>query len=69
MLSSQTKDHVTASAMAKLKKHGLTVDNIMSTTESKLATLISPVGFYRVSLIVLILVQCIISGISHKQVC
>ena len=49
MLSSQTKDQVTAKAMTKLKKHGLTIDNIMSTTESKLASLISPVSFYRVS--------------------
>lgn len=49
MLSSQTKDQVTAKAMTKLKEHGLTIDNIMLITESKLADMISPVGFYRVS--------------------
>lgn len=50
MLSSQTKDQVTAKAMTKLREHGLTIDNVMLITESTLADMISPVGFYRVSL-------------------
>merc|ERR1711988_264581 len=33
MLSSQTKDQVTAAAMARLKRHGLSVESILSTKE------------------------------------
>jgi endonuclease-3 len=47
MLSSQTKDPVTAQAMANLKKHGLTVDNILETEETKIDELISKVGFHK----------------------
>ena len=33
MLSSQTKDEMTAKAMKKLKEYGLTIDNILETDE------------------------------------
>lgn len=49
MLSSQTKDQVTAGAMQRLRAQGLTVDNILKTDDSTLGTLIYPVGFWRVS--------------------
>lgn len=48
MLSSQTKDHVTAGAMHRLQKHGLTVENILKTQEDMVAQLIYPVGFWKV---------------------
>ena len=48
MLSSQTKDEVNAAAMGRLKKHGLTVSNILKTDDKKLEELIYPVGFYKV---------------------
>ncbi|XP_008278535.1 endonuclease III-like protein 1 isoform X2 [Stegastes partitus] len=47
MLSSQTKDQVTAAAMQKLRVHGCTVDNILATDDEKLGKLIYPVGFWR----------------------
>ncbi|XP_013884015.1 endonuclease III-like protein 1 [Austrofundulus limnaeus] len=47
MLSSQTKDQVTAAAMQKLRAHGCTVENILSTDDKKLGELIYPVGFWR----------------------
>lgn len=47
MLSSQTKDQVTAGAMQRLQARGLTVDNILQTDDSTLGTLIYPVGFWR----------------------
>ncbi|XP_045427401.1 endonuclease III-like protein 1 isoform X3 [Pipistrellus kuhlii] len=47
MLSSQTKDQVTAGAMQRLRARGLTVDNILKTDDSTLGTLIYPVGFWR----------------------
>jgi len=47
MLSSQTKDQVTAAAMEKLKAHGCTIDKIISTSNDDLEELIKPVGFYR----------------------
>lgn len=46
MLSSQTRDEITHKAMLQLKKHGLTVGNILQTPEADLAKLIYPVGFY-----------------------
>lgn len=49
MLSSQTKDQVTAGAMQRLRSRGLTVDSILQTDDSTLGTLIYPVGFWRVS--------------------
>ena len=48
MLSSQTKDEVNNAAMAKLRKHGLNIQNILATSESTLRDLIYPVGFYKV---------------------
>ncbi|EFB17708.1 hypothetical protein PANDA_016228, partial [Ailuropoda melanoleuca] len=47
MLSSQTKDQVTAGAMQRLRSRGLTVDSILQTDDSTLGTLIYPVGFWR----------------------
>ncbi len=49
MLSSQTKDGVTSSAMARLRKHGCNIDNILQTSDKTLGELIYPVGFWRVS--------------------
>ena len=39
MLSSQTKDQVTAGAMQRLRARGLTVDSILQTDDSTLGTL------------------------------
>lgn len=50
MLSSQTKDQVTAGAMKRLQARGLTVDSILQTDDITLGRLIYPVGFWRVSL-------------------
>lgn len=47
MLSSQTKDAVTAEAMRKLLLHGCTVEKIQKTEETTVAELIYPVSFYR----------------------
>ncbi|CAD7683407.1 unnamed protein product [Nyctereutes procyonoides] len=47
MLSSQTKDQVTAGAMQRLRTHGLTVDSILQTDDTTLGSLIYPVGFWR----------------------
>ncbi|XP_039290277.1 endonuclease III-like protein 1 isoform X2 [Nilaparvata lugens] len=47
MLSSQTKDQVTYAAMLKLREHGLTVDNILKTSDHDLGMLINTVGFWR----------------------
>lgn len=49
MLSSQTKDEVTAAAMARLRERGLTVDSILETDDTTLGQLIYPVGFWKVS--------------------
>lgn len=48
MLSSQTRDQVTAAAMQKLRAHGCTVENILTTDDEALGKLIYPVGFWRV---------------------
>ncbi len=48
MLSSQTKDQITAAAMERLKESGLEAELIKSADEEELAELIKPVGFYRV---------------------
>ena len=45
MLSSQTKDTVNAATMLKLRAHGLTVENILATTDANLFELIRAVGF------------------------
>ncbi|XP_023277826.1 endonuclease III-like protein 1 [Seriola lalandi dorsalis] len=47
MLSSQTKDQVTAAAMQKLRAHGCTVENILNTDDETLGKLVYPVGFWR----------------------
>ncbi|XP_066990162.1 endonuclease III-like protein 1 [Macrobrachium rosenbergii] len=47
MLSSQTKDQVTHAAMTKLREHGLTVQNILDTSDDVLGQLIYPVGFWK----------------------
>ncbi|XP_078611877.1 endonuclease III-like protein 1 [Branchiostoma floridae x Branchiostoma japonicum] len=47
MLSSQTKDQMTSAAMKRLIDHGLTVDNILKTSDQKLGELIYPVGFWK----------------------
>ncbi|XP_063510970.1 endonuclease III-like protein 1 isoform X3 [Pongo pygmaeus] len=47
MLSSQTKDQVTAGAMQRLRARGLTVDSILQTDDATLGKLIYPVGFWR----------------------
>jgi len=47
MISSQTKDEVTFEVMAGLKKHGLTISNIIRTSEDKLGEIINRVGFWK----------------------
>ncbi|KAM9211076.1 endonuclease III-like protein 1 isoform 1-T1 [Dugong dugon] len=47
MLSSQTKDQVTAGAMQRLRARGLTVDSVLQMDDSTLGALIHPVGFWR----------------------
>ena len=49
MLSSQTKDQVTFAAIEKLKAYGLTIENILTTSTSKIGELIYRVGFWKVS--------------------
>ena len=51
MLSSQTKDHITAEAMRRLKQANLSVEWMLSTPEEEIARLIKPVGFWKVSTI------------------
>ena len=46
MLSSQTKDPVTAQAVANLRRHGLTVPNLLATSPKVLDSLICKVGFH-----------------------
>eukprot|EP00051_Salpingoeca_urceolata_P008931 m.110048 g.110048 ORF g.110048 m.110048 type:complete len:531 (-) comp16015_c2_seq2:137-1729(-) len=46
LLSSQTKDQVTAEAMGNLQRHGLTIDNIIATDPKTLDSLIAKVGFH-----------------------
>jgi len=49
MLSSQTKDPVTAAAMGNLHRHwptGLTIDNLLATSDATLDSLINKVGFH-----------------------
>ena len=45
ILSTQTKDAKTASAMTKLKAHGFTLENISQTSEEKLYELIQEISF------------------------
>jgi endonuclease-3 len=46
MLSSQTRDQCTSEAMRNLRRHGLTVNNIIRTPEAKLQQMIHPVCFH-----------------------
>ena len=46
MLSSQTKDELTAKVMQRLQDHGLTVANILRTSDSVLGQLLYGVGFH-----------------------
>ncbi|KJP86992.1 endonuclease III [Plasmodium fragile] len=48
MLSTRTRDENTAMAMEKLKAHGLTVHNMLKTSEEELQKLIQAVGFYKI---------------------
>ncbi|XP_053332589.1 endonuclease III-like protein 1 isoform X1 [Clarias gariepinus] len=47
MLSSQTKDQVTAAAMERLRAHDLSVTSVLNMDENKLGKLIYPVGFWK----------------------
>lgn len=47
MLSSQTKDEITAKAVIELQKLPLDVDTILKTDEETIAKAIYPAGFYR----------------------
>lgn len=49
MLSSQTKDEINHAAMLRLRKHGCTIENILSTSDKDLGQLIIPVGFWKVT--------------------
>lgn len=49
MLSSQTKDHVTAGAMQRLRERELSVDAVLKLDDETLGKLIYPVGFWRVN--------------------
>ena len=46
MLSSQTKDQVTAAAMMRLRQYGLTIAHMLAIPESDLADMLRPVGFF-----------------------
>ncbi|ETV86708.1 hypothetical protein, variant 6 [Aphanomyces astaci] len=46
MLSSQTKDPVTAAAMGRLRAHGLTVESMLAIKQADLAAMLRPVGFF-----------------------
>lgn len=48
MLSSQTKDEITAKAMIELKKLPLEIDAILAADQEKIAQTIYPVSFYKV---------------------
>eukprot|EP00126_Sphaerothecum_destruens_P008662 Sdes_comp20298_c0_seq2m13913 len=47
MLSSQTKDEVTFSAMSRLRNHGCSVKKLLETSQSEIEKIIYPVGFWR----------------------
>ncbi|XP_065095658.1 endonuclease III-like protein 1 [Ochlerotatus camptorhynchus] len=47
MLSSQTKDQVNFECMQRLRKHGLTPENVVATEPAVLEKLIYPVSFYK----------------------
>ena len=52
MLSAQTKDEVTYATMLRLREHGLTVENIIKTSEQKVGELIKTVGFWKVCFLI-----------------
>eukprot|EP01029_Cantina_marsupialis_P015898 TRINITY_DN3509_c0_g1_i1.p1 TRINITY_DN3509_c0_g1~~TRINITY_DN3509_c0_g1_i1.p1 ORF type:complete len:180 (-),score=45.13 TRINITY_DN3509_c0_g1_i1:731-1270(-) len=47
MLSSQTKDHITAGAVKRLQAEGCTPERMIELGEDKVGELIYPVGFWR----------------------
>lgn len=47
MLSSLTKDETTSAAANNLKQHGLTVENILKTSEEEIDKMICKVGFHQ----------------------
>jgi len=47
MLSSQTKDQITAAAMERLKSRGCSILEIIDFPETELASMLCPVGFYK----------------------
>uniref|UniRef100_A0A0N5C711 Endonuclease III homolog n=1 Tax=Strongyloides papillosus TaxID=174720 RepID=A0A0N5C711_STREA len=47
LLSSQTKDEITAGAMGRLKNYGCTVDKMIRTDNNTIEDLLKPVSFYR----------------------
>lgn len=48
MLSSQTKDEITAKAMVELKKFPLEIDVMLAAEPEKISQAIYPVSFYKV---------------------
>ena len=68
MLSSQTKDHVTASAMTRLQNHGLTVESIYGTSQEIIEEMIRPVGFYRVCFDFITLQWCRQGGLGTSAI-
>lgn len=48
-MSSMTKDEITSAAIGRLRQHGCSVANILSTSDDVLGKLIYPVGFWKVS--------------------
>jgi len=47
MLSSQTRDEINHAAMARLRAHGCTPENVLNTDEDALDAMLNPVGFHR----------------------
>ncbi|KRT78570.1 hypothetical protein AMK59_8579 [Oryctes borbonicus] len=47
MLSSQTKDNVTHTAMLKLREYGCSIENLLKISDEKLGELIYPVSFWK----------------------
>ena len=64
MLSSQTKDGVTAKAMSNLQEYGLTIEGLIDIKQDKLEQLIFPVGFYRVIIIIIIMMMMMMMTID-----
>jgi endonuclease-3 len=47
LLSPRTKDQMTAAAVMSLRKHGLTIENIIKTSEADIGKMISTVGMWK----------------------